>query len=420
MTEMKDKLYWIWLSLIFPYGSNKPYRIITEFGPPEDFFRLSMEGMGRLGFFTLHDLESAKAKKIEDAQKIVDECGRLGIEIVTFEDERYPQRLREIYAPPMVLYTLGDISGLDEEPVIAMVGTRRETEYSNSVTGWLAKGLAEAGAVVVSGCAVGLDAAAHVGAIQGGGRTIGVLGCGLDVDYPYQNRKLKLKILEKGALISELPPGTEPNRGVFPVRNRILAGLSLGVVVTHAPERSGSLITADHALDNGRDVFCVPPYSIFDPGFFGVVKYLRQGATPVFSPEDILAPYLTQFPDKLKPKRITGDYVPSLSAEKGKPAPRVRSVSKISDSKEKKAPADNAEKTVLFRQKWEEQNSDFFSSFDENQLLVYNNLESEPKFVDELAALTKLPVGVLFSVLTEFEIAGLVRSYSGQRYGLSG
>lgn len=212
---------------------------------------------------------------LERSEFILKECGRLKIRVVSLEDPLYPDRLKNIYAAPPVLYVYGDLSGMDDNVVLGVVGTRHPTEYGKTVTDELCYQLAAAGAVIVSGCAVGIDAHAHMGALKAGGRTVGVLGCGLDVDYPAENKGLKRGILKYGgALISELPPGTTVSRKYFPTRNRLISGLSLGVVVTEAPVRSGSLITLNLALEQGRDVFCVPPHDICNPLYQGVVKPL--------------------------------------------------------------------------------------------------------------------------------------------------
>lgn len=410
----EDKLYWVWLSLVFP-ASDKGNRVVRDFGPPAEFYKLSAEGMARLGFLTQTHIRSAKRTSLDHAKQVVEDCHRLKIGIVTYADPEYPERLRNIYAPPMVLYTLGDISGLDDEAVITMVGTRRESEYSNSICGWLAKGLSEAGAVIVSGCAVGNDSSALVGAMQGGGRTIGVLPVGLDVNYPKESRALKRQMLKRGgALISELPPGTPCEKGVFPKRNRIMAGLALGVVVTHAPLRSGSLITANYALENGRDVFCVPPYSIFDPQYFGVVEYLRQGATPVFAPEDVLGCYLERFSGKLDCSKITGNYVWKKQEDGSRERLKVPKPAPVP------APFVSApEERQRIKEEANRKFADLASSFDENQLLVYNSLEGEPQYLDDLLARTSLSVGVLLSTLTELEILGVVRVFPGSRYGFA-
>jgi DNA processing protein len=213
---------------------------------------------------------------------------RLNLELITLFDDRYPRLLRDIYDPPPVLYMAGEIEPRDEL-AITIVGSRRASPYGKNVAQNLAKELAGEGVTVVSGLAVGIDSAAHEGALAARGRTIGVVACGIDVDYPRASSDLRKRIISQGALLSELPLGTPPTKWVFLSRNRLLSGLSLGTVVVEAPERSGSLITADHALEQGKHVFAVPG-NIESPINKGTHALLREGATLVESAQDILQP----------------------------------------------------------------------------------------------------------------------------------
>ncbi len=206
--------------------------------------------------------------------------------IITIIDEDYPQRLKEIIDPPVVLYVKGRLPAVDDA-VIALVGARQATAYGLAVAEQLSMRLAEVGVAVISGMARGIDAAAHRGALKACGRTYGVLGCGLDIVYPVQNQELSRKTAEQGCLISEFPFGTEPLPYHFPRRNRIVSALSQGVVVVEANAKSGALITADFALEQGRDVLAVPG-RIDSPQSFGPHQLIRNGAKIVLSVEDIL------------------------------------------------------------------------------------------------------------------------------------
>jgi len=207
--------------------------------------------------------------------------------MLTFFDEAYPRHLRTIYDPPPVLFLKGTLMPQDENAV-AVVGSRRTSPYGLTLSRTLAADLARAGVTVVSGLAPGADAAAHWGALEGGGRTIGFAACGLDVPYPSANKDLLQRIPSQGAILSEYPLGTPPLRQVFQARNRLISGAALATVVVEAPERSGALITADHALEQGRQVFVVPgdPSS---PTSKGSNALLREGALPVERANDILA-----------------------------------------------------------------------------------------------------------------------------------
>jgi len=411
---MDNKLYWVWLSLVFGYGSDKPNEIIMQYQSPQEFYNLSAELMANLGFLTDKDIKTIKSVSLARAEKVINDCAKKKIDIVTYEDELYPNRLKLIYGPPMVLYVKGDISGIDENVVITIVGTRKSTDYTSYATQWISYNLAKAGAIIVSGCAVGIDTDAHMGALKAKAKTIAVLGCGLDVNYPAESKDMKKEILEKGALISEMPPGEGVTGRIFQVRNRILAALSLGVLVTHAPERSGSLITVEHAIEQGKDVFCLPPYSIFDTQFFGVIKYLRDGATPVFCAKDILIEYYSTHSHKLDVDKIVGDYISQKKLEN-----RIEKIKVPKGEKLKIQEKLSPEKAKEKQEEIDKKNKALLESFDETQVLVYNKLEITPKFIDELSVECGLNVGVTLGVLTELEIMGIATSHCGRRYSLA-
>lgn len=405
-----DLIYWVWLSQAFVVGSDKPNQIIAEFGSPKAFYDNGLEQAEKLEYLSSSEVAKLRRTSLERAEFIIKECKRLSIRILTQEDDEYPNRLREIFAAPIVLYVKGELGNIDHEPAITIVGTRRSSEYGNRVTGNIAYELAKAGAIVVSGCAVGIDSYAHLGALKAGGRTIAVLGCGLDVDYPRQHTELKRQILLKhGALISELPPGTEPAPTIFPIRNRILAGLSLGVVVTQAPEHSGSLITAQHAVEQGKDVFCIPPCDIYDPAYSGVIKYIRDGASVVFCAKDILYEYMTEFSHKLNIEKLLDDYASGKNHRSTKEK-EVSSNNKKQEVSESSQPIP-AEEDISAKPKPP-------ADLKGNKLLVYTALEYKPVPVDVIAEKTKLEVKDVLAILTELEIVGLIYSVSGSRYGL--
>jgi DNA processing protein len=210
-----------------------------------------------------------------------------GVSAIPQDDPAYPELLREIYLPPIILYARGALAPADAWAV-AIVGTRRASVYGNQVAERLSRGLAQNNVTVISGLARGIDTAAHKAALSASsGRTIAVLGCGLDIMYPPENAKLAARIVEQGALVSEFPLGTQPEPTNFPIRNRVISGLSLGVIVAEAPQRSGALITARFALEQNRQVFAVPG-NIFSKGSAGTNKLIQDGAKLVMGVEDVL------------------------------------------------------------------------------------------------------------------------------------
>jgi DNA processing protein len=294
------------------------------------------------------------------------EVERTGIRIVTAFDPEYPDLLREIADPPLLLFTLGRIERL-RLPAVAIVGSRDASRYGRDAAWRLAQELSGAGVTVVSGFARGIDAAAHEAALEGPGGTVAVLGCGLDVDYPREHRRLRERLCAEGLLISEHPPGSEPRPQNFPIRNRIIAGLSSGVVVVEASRRSGSLITARLAADFGRDVFSVPG-SIFSETSAGTHALLRDGAILCRGAEDVLAEL---FPSVGPPQRVAGPAPPSL-AELSPEARRLREA-----------------------------------------LAGEESLSAE-----ELAQSLDLPAATVLAALFELEGAGLAAPVEGGRYGV--
>ena len=250
--------YWLWLTRLPGLHNQTRLLLLRHFGTPENVYfaeppELSLvEGLDRQQAAILSN------RSLDAAERILERCQRLNIDLLTLQDANYPNRLRNIYDPPCLLYVRGHLPPLDEEIVISAVGTRKCTPYGVACAERIGYGLATGGAIVASGLARGIDSAVIRGALLGGGMTLGLLGNGLDVVYPRENYGLYEDVAATGALISEYPPGTEPLPGNFPLRNRILSGVSVGTLVVEAPLRSGALITASRALEQGRDVFAVP------------------------------------------------------------------------------------------------------------------------------------------------------------------
>lgn len=286
--------------------------ILRRSGTPE---RLLLPVQGEVAPSGLSPAEASLLAR--DVSGEVDEQLRLGIPaecgITAWTDEQYPALLRHIYYPPLVLFWRGNIS-CAEQPTIAVVGSRKCSHSGRAVAERLGRGLAAEGFVVVSGLARGIDTAAHRGALAAGGASIAVLGCGVDVCYPAENRRLLAEIVEKGAVVSEFPMGTPPLRQNFPLRNRIVSGLSLGVLVIEAGEASGALVTVTHALSQGREVFVVPG-DITLTSTIGSNRLLKEGARPVTEVEDIIEELGPRLDGKLEP---IGSCAPMADSVSGK------------------------------------------------------------------------------------------------------
>jgi DNA processing protein len=283
-------LDWLILHLTPDLGAGSFKRLVDHFGGPGGALAASRQDLSRVSGLkpkaaaSLIDIagNGVRQRAVAELEKVA----RAGVDVITWADNSYPDLLRNIHHPPMVLYLKGCKASL-QRPGLAMVGSRAATDYGRSIAGRLARSLARQGYSIISGLALGIDAEAHKGALAAGGSTIGVLGCGVDVEYPRENSKLYREISKTGALLSEYPLSTPPESFRFPARNRIISGLAHGVVVVEASKRSGSLITAHHALEQGREVFAIPG-RVDSVKSAGTHLLLQQGAKLVQSIEDII------------------------------------------------------------------------------------------------------------------------------------
>lgn len=311
---MEHILYWLWLTTKRGFFAPKITKLFERFETIEDiYFSKSYNniyGISEREISRLYDKDLSKAKSV------LEKTAKLNVNIITIDDENYPQLLSNIPDPPYVLYIKGNLLELDTLLTIGVVGTRLSSEYGNTVTERICRDLALSGVVTISGMARGIDSAGAWATTDAGGTAVGVIGSGIDIVYPSENIELIKAITENGCIITEYPPGTPPYRSNFPLRNRIIAGLSRGVLVTEAPENSGSLITAKYALENNRDIFAVPR-NITEKGFLGTNMLIQQDAKLINNAEDIICeyPYAVKIPPKTSrapvaaaaPKAVTID-----------------------------------------------------------------------------------------------------------------
>jgi len=306
---MSSLKYWVWLSSVSGVSALTARLLLKRFGTPEKVFFADFAEYKDIEGIKPSDISALEYKNIDPASRILGECEENYHRVITLQDAEYPDRLRNIYDPPIVLYVRGNkLPVIDEEAAIAIVGTRDCTPYGVMAAEQIGYELARYGLLVVTGLARGIDSAAARGALRGGGRVVGILGCGLDVVYPAENKELFEDVSHAGAILSEYPPGTRPVGAHFPVRNRILSGISIGVAIIEAPKNSGALITASRALEQGRDVFAVPG-NITAKSREGSNNLLREGAIPLLSGENIATEYAALFPDKI---RLGGDKMAAL------------------------------------------------------------------------------------------------------------
>ena len=301
---MNHLVYWIWLSLHCGAGSELGSYLLKHFGTPKDIYEAKEEELFALEGITKEIVSALQDRDLTYAQKIAEYCERVNVGILTLDSPNYPNRLRGIYAKPILLYYRGKLPNIDENVLIACVGTRKCSPSGAQTAYTLGMELVHGGAIVVSGMASGIDSAAQKGAISAGGHTIAVLGCGIDRVYPLENKELMEKIAATGTIMTEYAPGTEPIGKNFPIRNRIISGLCQGTVVVEADQRSGSLITAKYALKQGRDIFAFPGKAS-DPNYTGTNMLIQNGASLVTCARDILLEYEPLYPDKIMTDNIS-------------------------------------------------------------------------------------------------------------------
>lgn len=381
--------YWLWMAELPGLTNQVRLALLRHFGTPENVFYADAGEILLTEGITREEAEILDNRSLAAAEKILADCRRLGLRILTFQDAEYPNRLRNIYSPPLLLYVRGHLPPVDEEPVITVVGTRKCTPYGEASGEKLGYGLARCGAVVVSGLARGVDAAATRGALRGGGVPIGVLGNGLDVVYPPEHRYLYEDVAAAGALVSEYPPGAEPDKSHFPARNRIMAGLALGTVVVEAPLHSGALITGFTALEQGRDLFAVPG-PIDAPASAGCNRLIRDGGNIVTEVQDILWRYAGQFPDRLR-------------MEASQEEPETLGY----QARQERAAAPREVLPSL---------SISGAGLTDDQIILLRALTDEPKPADDLIEETAIPARRVLSALTLLELDGFVSQHSGKRY----
>lgn len=393
---MNDDIYWIWLLKCF--GSAAAIDdIIRYFGSARGLYEAGSTEWRLSGLLTAKQIAALSKWSPSQSGDVLKACRENGWEILTPQSIYYPQRLREIRNFPPVLFLKGEREVLLRDVKLSIVGTRRASNYGLRVARLLAEALSEAGAVVVSGGALGVDSAAHAGALHAHGKTIAVLGCGLGTDYLRENAGLRQEISQNGALISEFLPFSPASRTTFPLRNRIISALSLGTVVVEAGEKSGSLITARLALEQGRDVFAVPG-DIVSSAFTGANKLIRDGAKPVFTPLDILEEYVYTYPEEINTAHAGRTLGEMLRHGEASMRPAVDSPSANTAVPNTALPSVPLPESVTGTAK-----------------TVYASLDAE-RHIDEISDKTGLPVSACLSALTELELYGCVQLTEGKKY----
>ncbi len=369
--------YMIWLQGVLDIGSAKLFAVAEYFGGVKAIYESGRERRLKSGLFTPKELKRSEELTLEYADNIITKCKENGISIIDISDKKFPRTLRNISDPPAVLYYKGVLPDVDNVPTFSIVGPREVSPFGAKSAYALALRMARAGMIIVSGVALGADSSAHKGALKAAGITIAVSPCGLCHDYLSVNRPLRDEILQKGGcIITECPPEMGIKKYSFHVRNRIISALSLGTAVVEAGERSGALITARHACDQGKDVFVIPGNPTM-PNYKGSNELLRDGAKPLLDVMDIFEEYLPTFPEKIDVKKAFEN------TQKGDDG--IKNKKKLSEGLSKEAK------------------------------IVYNYLDKQKFTSDDLLG-TNLSYTDLFAALTELEAEGIIESIPGGFY----
>ena len=413
--------YWVWLSLVFGAGSPGLTRYIHDYGSPEAVYDAMQAG--RLRELPQSAKKGMAEHTVGEADSIVYYCRSHEIGLVPITSPYYPEELRRIPAPPILLTARGNIGLLNMRRKLAIVGTRKPSPYTEEVTAAMIAGLKGQEIVIVSGFAKGIDSIAHKTALDNGLPTIGVLGCGINVNYPRENMQLRDRMLSdgNGLFLSEYMPGVQPFPANFPKRNRILSGICYATAVMEAAARSGSLVTARCALEQGRQVLCVPPADLFDVRYAGVIPFLREGAAPLMSPEDLLSPYDSYYP----PVPSEEILIAEDSAEHGEALQHAASLTDeivrneaaqaLQKAGDIKPPKPKPEPEPAPAPAPQKKSAPLPDDPQERRIVEYLRAHGDTH-ADDLAAALDIDLSEMLNALLSLEISGFVESLFGKQY----
>lgn len=403
---MDTRIYWLWLSNLPNMSSVKITNLLAGFNSVEEIYK-SDNYSGTYGI-NEQDIKNLMNKSLDTANKIIDKLRATNAGILTYDDAAYPDMLRQLPDPPYVLYIKGEVMKWDRLLTIAAVGTRRFNDYGKRVCENICSELARAGVTIVSGMARGLDSVAAVSALNAGAKTIAVLGCGIDIVYPAENENLMNAIAHQGAVLTEYPPGTPPVSKHFPQRNRIISGLSYGTLVTQAPLHSGALITANYALDTGKDVFSVPG-NIYDIMSQGNNMLIKSGAKLVENARDILEEYdfeamRLRVANNIGIDEILKDTPSEKSDSSAHKSSQVHKSTHI-------VPINNVMNVSI--------DDERYKSLEGDERMIIELLIEDAMHIDDIVRKSNLTMGTVNSVLTILEMKSLVKQMPGKNFRLN-
>ena len=404
---MSNLKHWIWLTQRKGIAGQTAVQILKHFGSPEQVHAADRGAYETVGGLSEAAVRSLLDKSLDGADRILGDCDALGVRLLTLQDSTYPERLAAIHQPPLVLYWRGRQIAFDEEIAIAMVGAREATPYGVDMASRLSVELTRRGALVVSGMAQGIDAASVRGALKAGGPVVSVVAGGLDKVYPWYHKDLYEDVAAVGALISEYPPGTDHTGSHFPVRNRILSGLSVGVIAVECARTGGTLLTVGHALDQDREVFAVPG-PVGAPMSEGPNRLIMAGSAKlILDAEDVLCEFAQRFPGKLRRRSP----LPPETAEQRRSgiAPPAVEARPRALPQDKKQPVVQEKGEYL---RW----PDCKDKLTDDQRDVLLALNEGAARADDLVERTQIPARRVLSALTLLQVQGYVSEESGRRF----
>ncbi|MBQ1991695.1 MAG: DNA-processing protein DprA [Clostridia bacterium] len=413
---MTDTLkYWVWLQACLGYANPKVNTVRKFYPSVVDFYEGGKQEWLLCGCFTKSEMNNFSTFTLEQAQQIIDKCNELGYKMYTMDMKEYPNQLKEIYDPPAVLYVNGNLPDVDNILSIGIVGTRNATVVGKKLAYSIGYDLSKSGVVVVSGGALGIDSSSHNGALMAGGITVCVLGCGINYNYLMSNAQMRSNIAQTGAVVSEYPPDTAPQKYSFPKRNRIISALSQGVLVVEAGEKSGALITATTALSQNKDIFAIPG-DITNAVAFGTNQLIKQGAKAVTNAQEIIEEYTNKYTltinEPLPIDKISDNIVDSIPNGRK----RAVSVNQIVSEKNNSITADNKDKPITDSYTDNKLSKKVLDDISDNAQAIYDIVYENPSTVDDIIIKTNLPVWAIMQACTELELEEAITRKSGGIY----
>ena len=411
MIKMTDKrIYWIWLVLVFGPANPRIWQLSKHYNDIETFVNALMNNSVKE--LTENEIKRIRKVRIGDAKKLSEYCGKKNINVYCYESEGYPERLRRIANPPSVIFCYGSLDFLNDKVCVAVIGTRKPSDYSVEVTDKICRNLVKRDFVLVSGFALGIDQIANKAALENDSPTVAVCGTPLESDYPKDSSELKKHIARNGAVVSEYYPGYKKGFKAFTNRNRILVGISDCVMFCECSADSHGLDNAEYATNQGKPIFVIPPHDIFDERYFGQRNLIRNGCISVFSDADIAYNLAHERFEDMSIIRSMGEY--------SMPADDSILLNSQSETNNKKAKNKRKERKGAEHKKESKQKVSIdYSGMSPVKQKICKALENENLLADEIAVRTDEDISDVLSALIELEIEGVVSALAGKMYGLN-